>query len=125
LPRSRCCSWSPLLHGAHHADGTGPLGPDGSRCSRCRRAARTASIRFPQADSDGYPAAGEARGAAARGRSLAPAGASVKDGLLAAYYGETRRRPRIDFYDTAGTPTGAIAAYDKRWPEARSWCSAR
>ncbi|HDX0915736.1 TPA: penicillin-binding protein activator, partial [Stenotrophomonas maltophilia] len=29
------------------------------------------------------------------------------------YYGETRRRPDINFIDTAGTPAGALAAYDK------------
>ena len=37
----------------------------------------------------------------------------VRDGLLSAYYGESRRRPDINFFDTAGTFTGALAAYDK------------
>ncbi len=52
--------------------------------------------------SDGYrpPAAG--RAAAASGR-LATAAQPVRDGLLSAYYGESRRRPDINFFDTAGT----------------------
>ena len=43
--------------------------------------------------------------------TLATAAAPVRDGLLAGYYGERRRRPEIAFYDTAGTATGATAAY--------------
>lgn len=42
---------------------------------------------------------------------LATAAAPVRDGLLAGYYGENRRRPEIVFYDTTGTPAGAQAAY--------------
>ncbi|MGV8931998.1 MAG: penicillin-binding protein activator [Luteimonas sp.] len=45
--------------------------------------------------------------------SLAAPAASVRDGLLAGYYGEQRRRPEIRFYDTAGTTGGAVAAYAK------------
>lgn len=44
---------------------------------------------------------------------LATAAQPVRDGLLSGYYGESRRRPDIQFIDTAGTPSGAIAAYDK------------
>lgn len=65
----------------------------------------------PPADSDGYrpplklgvllPLSGE----------LSKAAVPVRDGLLAGYYGESRRRPDIIFYDTAGSPAGAIAAY--------------
>ena len=44
---------------------------------------------------------------------LATAGASVRDGLLAGYYGEHRTRPEIRFYDTANSSGGAIAAYNK------------
>lgn len=44
---------------------------------------------------------------------LATASAPVRDGLLAGYYGETRRRPEINFFDTAGTPAGAVDAYAK------------
>jgi outer membrane PBP1 activator LpoA protein len=42
---------------------------------------------------------------------LSKAAVPVRDGLLAGYYGEGRRRPDIIFYDTAGSPAGAIAAY--------------
>jgi outer membrane PBP1 activator LpoA protein len=45
--------------------------------------------------------------------NLATAAAPVRDGLLAGYYAERRRRPEINFFDTAGTPGGANAAYDK------------
>lgn len=45
--------------------------------------------------------------------NLATAAAPVRDGLLAAYYAESRRRPDIQFLDTAGTPGGANAAYDR------------
>ena len=38
---------------------------------------------------------------------------AVRDGLLAGYYAEYRRRPQVDFIDTRGTAAGAIAAYDK------------
>ncbi|MCW5582036.1 MAG: penicillin-binding protein activator [Luteimonas sp.] len=44
---------------------------------------------------------------------LATAAASVRDGLLAAYYAERRERPELAFYDTAGTPAGAVAARDR------------
>lgn len=64
----------------------------------------------PPADRDGYrppqrlavllPLTGE----------LAVAAAPVRDGLLAAFYGEMRRRPEIAFYDTTA---GAVAAYDR------------
>lgn len=43
--------------------------------------------------------------------SLATASAPVRDGLLAGYYGEQRRRPEIVFLDTTGTAAGAVAAY--------------
>lgn len=44
---------------------------------------------------------------------LATAAAPVRDGLLAGYYGQSRRRPDIEFYDTAGTAAGAVAAYGR------------
>ncbi|WP_052101575.1 penicillin-binding protein activator [Novilysobacter arseniciresistens] len=44
---------------------------------------------------------------------LSAAAAPVRDGLLAGYYGESRQRPDVQFYDTHGTPGGAIAAYDR------------
>lgn len=43
--------------------------------------------------------------------SLATAARPVRDGLLAGYYGEQRRRPELVFYDTGGTAGGAGAAY--------------
>jgi outer membrane PBP1 activator LpoA protein len=45
--------------------------------------------------------------------SLAGAGQSVRDGFLAAYYAETRERPLLKFYDSAGTGAGAQAALSK------------
>jgi outer membrane PBP1 activator LpoA protein len=44
---------------------------------------------------------------------LATAAASVRDGLLAGYYGERRSRPEIRFYDTANSSGGAVAAYNR------------
>lgn len=41
---------------------------------------------------------------------LATAAAPVRDGFLAGYYGEMRRRPEIRFFDTS---MGAAAAYDR------------
>lgn len=89
---------------------TQPSGPD-------ENAERMAHWQFdpsrPPAESDGYrppnvlavllPMTGE----------LAVPAASVRDGLLAAYYGERRRRPELRFYDTFGTGGGASAAYAK------------
>ena len=43
--------------------------------------------------------------------SLATAAQPVRDGLLAGYYGEQRRRPELVFYDTGSTAAGAGAAY--------------
>jgi uncharacterized protein len=45
--------------------------------------------------------------------NLATPAASVRDGLLAGYYGERRSRPEIRFYDTFGTTGGATSAYAK------------
>jgi outer membrane PBP1 activator LpoA protein len=42
--------------------------------------------------------------------NLSRAAVPVRDGLLAGYYAEQRRRPDIRFYDTA---SGAVAAYDQ------------
>jgi uncharacterized protein len=44
---------------------------------------------------------------------LATAAAPVRDGLLAGYYGESRRRPELRFYDTGGNAAGAVAAYER------------
>ena len=45
--------------------------------------------------------------------TLAVAGNAIRDGLLSAYYAETRSKPGIRFYDTQGSATGAKAAYDR------------
>ena len=64
----------------------------------------------PEADRDGYRPPMKLAVLLPLSGSLAPAAAPVRDGLLAAYYGESRRRPDIQFYDTAA---GAVAAYDR------------
>ena len=79
---------------------------------------RSANWRFdlndrPAADRDGYRPPVKLAVLLPLSGSLATASAPVRDGLLAGYYGENRRRPEITFYDTAGTPTGAIDAYGK------------
>lgn len=65
----------------------------------------------PPADRDGYRPPTRLAVLLPLTGSLATAAAPVRDGLLAGYYGETRRRPELQFYDTAGTAAGAIAAY--------------
>jgi hypothetical protein len=67
----------------------------------------------PAADRDGYRPPLRMAVLLPLTGSRAAAAAPVRDGLLAGYYGETRRRPEIRFYDTAGTPDGALAAYAK------------
>src|SRR5690606_14610685 len=48
---------------------------------------------------------------------LATAAAPVRDGLLAGYYGETRQRPELVFYDTGGSAAGTLAAYARATSE--------
>ena len=67
----------------------------------------------PPAESDGYRPPVKLAVLLPLSGSLSAAAAPVRDGFLAGYYGETRRRPEIAFYDTAGTATGAMAAYDQ------------
>lgn len=67
----------------------------------------------PPADRDGYRPPNKLAVLLPLSGSLATAAAPVRDGLLAGYYGERRQRPDINFYDTAGTPGGAVAAYAK------------
>jgi outer membrane PBP1 activator LpoA protein len=64
----------------------------------------------PAADRDGYRPPMKLAVLLPLSGSLATAASPVRDGLLAAYYGENRRRPDIHFYDTA---SGAVAAYDR------------
>ncbi len=77
---------------------------------------RSAQWRFdlnnrPAAERDGYRPPVKLAVLLPLSGQLATASAPVRDGLLAGYYGESRRRPEIDFYDTAGTPAGAVNAY--------------
>lgn len=65
------------------------------------------------ADADGYRPPARLAVLLPLSGPLATAAAPVRDGLLTGYYGEHRRRPSIDFYDTTGTPAGALAAYDR------------
>lgn len=65
----------------------------------------------PPAESDGYRPPVKLAVLLPLSGNLATAAAPVRDGLLAGYYGERRRRPEIQFYDTAGTAAGATAAY--------------
>ena len=67
----------------------------------------------PAADRDGYRPPAKLAVLLPLSGELSRAAVPVRDGMLAAYYGETRRRPQIDFYDTAGTPAGALAAYQR------------
>ena len=67
----------------------------------------------PPADSDGYRPPVKLGVLLPLTGDLSKAAVPVRDGLLAGYYGESRRRPDIQFYDTAGTPAGAIAAYGR------------
>jgi uncharacterized protein len=64
----------------------------------------------PAAESDGYRPPVKLAVLLPLSGSLATAAAPVRDGFLTGYYGETRRRPEVNFYDTS---IGAIAAYDR------------
>jgi outer membrane PBP1 activator LpoA protein len=64
----------------------------------------------PPADSDGYRPPVKLAVLLPLSGQLATAAAPVRDGLLAGYYGETRRRPEISFYDTA-VDGGVASAY--------------
>lgn len=67
--------------------------------------------RRPAADRDGYQPPARLAVLLPMSGPLEQAGAPVRDGLLAAYYGERRPKPELAFYDTLGTPAGATAAY--------------
>jgi outer membrane PBP1 activator LpoA protein len=91
----------------------GPTGPDGGPLQPLPPRDASGANAFPPADSDGYRPPAKLGVVLPLSGNLAGAGASVRDGLLAAYYGETRRRPEIRFYDSAGTPAGATGAVDR------------
>ncbi len=67
----------------------------------------------PPAEGDGYRPPVKLAVLLPLSGNLATAAAPVRDGLLAGYFGESRRRPQIDFYDTAGTAAGAVDAYGR------------
>ena len=62
----------------------------------------------PAADRDGYRPPLKVGVLLPLSGGQSAAAASVRDGFLAGYYGERRRRPEVRFYDTAA---GASAAY--------------
>ena len=68
---------------------------------------------FPPADADGYRPPARLAVLLPLSGPLGAAGASVRDGFLSAYYAETRTRPVVRFYDSAGTAVGAQAALAK------------
>ncbi|RDZ27055.1 LppC family lipoprotein [Lysobacter silvisoli] len=67
----------------------------------------------PPADHDGYRPPSKIAVLLPLSGSLATAASPVRDGFLAGYYAENRRRPEVVFYDTQGTAGGTLAAYDK------------
>ena len=67
----------------------------------------------PPAEADGYRPPVRLAVLLPLSGDLSAAAAPVRDGLLAGYYGESRRRPEVRFYDTHGTAGGALAAYDR------------
>lgn len=67
----------------------------------------------PPADRDGYRPPRKLAVLLPLSGGLATAASPVRDGFLAGYYGEHRARPDVAFYDTTGTPAGAVAAYQK------------
>ena len=66
-----------------------------------------------EAERDGYRPPAKLAVLLPMSGELATAAGPVRDGLLAAYYAERRAKPELVFYDTAGTPSGAISARDR------------
>lgn len=64
----------------------------------------------PAADRDGYRPPLKVGVLLPLSGGQAAAASAVRDGFLTGYYGESRRRPEVRFYDTAG---GATAAYGR------------
>lgn len=74
---------------------------------------QTGSSIFPPGENDGYRPPAQLAVLLPFSGNTAGAGLAVRDGLLSQYYAEKRRRPRIQFYDTAGSATGAQNAANK------------
>ncbi len=68
---------------------------------------------FPPAESDGYRPPNQLAVLLPLSGNSAGAGIAVRDGFLSQYYAENRRRPRVNFYDTAGSAEGAKNAASK------------
>lgn len=64
----------------------------------------------PPADRDGYRPPQRVAVLLPLSGPLAAAGNSVRDGLLAGYFGESRRRPELRFFDTARGLDAALSA---------------
>jgi len=64
----------------------------------------------PPAEADGYRPPVKLAVLLPLTGNLSTAAVPVRDGLLAGYYAEQRRRPELRFYDTAA---GAVGAYDR------------
>lgn len=108
-----------LLAGCATVQVSGPGPAEPSAASEPERAVHwqfDAGTR-PPADRDGYRPPQKLAVLLPLTGSLATAAAPVRDGLLAGYYGERRQRPEMQFYDTAGTADGAVAAYTRALSE--------
>ena len=68
---------------------------------------------FPPADADGYRPPAKLAVLLPTSGPLAAAAVGVRDGLLAGYYAEPRRRTSLRFYDSGGTGDRARAAMKK------------
>jgi outer membrane PBP1 activator LpoA protein len=68
---------------------------------------------WPPGDSDGYRPPARLAVLLPMSGTLSGAGQSVRDGFLAAYYAETRQRPVLKFYDSAGSAAGAQSALSR------------
>ncbi|MCF7222071.1 penicillin-binding protein activator [Marilutibacter chinensis] len=67
----------------------------------------------PPAESDGYRPPVKLAMLLPLSGNLAIAASPVRDGFMAGYYGERRRRPEVTFYDTTGSIAGTLSAYDR------------
>jgi outer membrane PBP1 activator LpoA protein len=72
---------------------------------------------FPPAESDGYRPPNQLAVLLPLSGNSAGAGIAVRDGFLSQYYAENRRRPKVNFYDTAGSAEGAKNAANKAMGE--------